>query len=210
MRDGRRLRRGLEDPIGSLQPFVGVKGPHINEAYLLSAEHTVRELMTFCPQCGEKNDSQVESCRFCGAKIPKVGTQPPRGTSAVRLPRPKHTPLPPFGIAVIAAVESVLGALYTSVGITRIVTGGWLTILQLVVGIAFLAAGWGLWDLKKWAWNLAIASAVADILVHLRYYLIHAVLPPTMIATVIFDMTAPAYLVIPKTRAYFSKGMEPK
>ena len=165
--------------------------------------------MSFFPKCGRENNPEVEFRKFCETRILTAGqNQSRRSTDVSRAARPKHSPLPPVGIAIVATVDSILGALYAGVSITKITVGGWLIVLQFVTGIIALSAGWGLWDLKKWAPSLAIAFSVVDILVHIRYYLIHAVFPPTMIATFTFDMIVPAYLVMPKTRAYFSKGVQ--
>jgi len=134
--------------------------------------------MPFCPKCGEKNDPEVEFCKFCGAEIPRSKpSQPPEQAPVIRRSRPKYPAPPPLGVAVVAAAESLLGALYASVSITTIARGGWLTVLQFIVGVTALAAGWGLWDLKKWAWNLTIISTFIDILAHIRYFLLHAPFP---------------------------------
>ena len=164
--------------------------------------------MAFCPKCGKKNDPEVEFCKFCRAKIPRAKPSHPLKAPISRGPRPKYPAPPPLGVAIVAVVESVLGALYASVSITTMARGGWLIMLQFVVGIIALAAGWGLWDLKKWAWNFAMVFTFVDILVHVRYFLLNATIPISMIITVAIEVIIPVYLAMPHTRAYFGEGVQ--
>jgi hypothetical protein len=112
-----------------------------------------------------------------------------------------------LGVGIVAFAESVQGIWYASVSLSRIrVAFGWLPLFQFADGIAALAVGWGLWDLETWARATALMVGVVDILIHLRYFLADHESASAMVITVIIEATIHAYLVMPHTKAYFTKG----
>lgn len=85
----------------------------------------------------------------------------------------------PFGVAAISVVVILFGLLTALLGLLELTTGfstgiwglsrggglwilGWPT--GLLIGAAYVAAGIGLWNLRRWAWWLAIMGGIVGFL----------------------------------------------
>lgn len=89
---------------------------------------------------------------------------------------------------MIAILMIILGIINASCGACAIASGiiagsmmesvvpgmgmfGWIIIaigaLSLLVGILYIAVGWGLWELKEWAWMAALIVIIISLVIHI-------------------------------------------
>ena len=176
-----------------------------DQFYLVLPDEMVLDSMSIRPRPREGNRARAIIHPYpgtCATKSaePIKDTHEPGRSSRKRI-------LPPLGVGIVSFAESVQGIWYASVSLSRIrVAFGWLPLFQFADGIVALAVGWGLWDLETWARTTALVVGVVDIVIHLRYFLADHESASAMVITVIIEATIHAYLVMPHTKAYFTKG----
>jgi hypothetical protein len=108
----------------------------------------------------------------------------------------------PLGIAVLALLMFLIGGVWLLVGLALPLLGAPMAPWYIALGAAayFLAIGWGLWGLQRWAYIAALLMCAV-----LGFYQLQSgivlgqnVLVPTLLLLVILG-----YLLLPRVRAVF-------
>ena len=145
--------------------------------------------MPYCTNCGKEIPAGSAFCKFCGTRItattpstpPPTYHPPPPPPPPSIYPPPSGAPAPPLtrptGVTILAILEWIMGALAVLGSLGTIAVsgfagafGGFMVIMGLVslaIGVANIVVGWGLWTLKKWAWNIAVVLGALGILISL-------------------------------------------
>jgi len=137
--------------------------------------------MPYCTNCGKEIAARSTFCKYCGAKMGTTSTAPPPPPPPSTYAPPTKAPPPPgtrpTGVTILAILEWIAGAfaILGSLGTVALsgfvgAFGGFMVIMgiiTLVIGVANIVVGWGLWTLKKWAWNIAMILGVIGIIMAL-------------------------------------------
>jgi hypothetical protein len=114
-------------------------------------------------------------CAACGASL-ATATPPKTETTAPPPPPPPVTSQPPP--PAVSLVErptgvTILGVLAVIAGILQILSGiilaiiidsGGIVVLFLIIAIFYFITGWGLLNLKKWSWYIALILSIIGLL----------------------------------------------
>lgn len=131
-----------------------------------------------CPECGSANTPDSVFCAACGASLATATpTPPPTETTAPPPPPPPATtyqpPPPTVSPAKRPTGVTILGVLAVIAAILQIITGlilagltdsGGFIVLFLIIGIFYFITGWGLLNLKKWSWYIALILALIGLI----------------------------------------------
>jgi hypothetical protein len=129
-----------------------------------------------CPECGTMNTPDSVFCAACGASLATATPKPTETTTAPPPPPPSTTVPPPA--PTVSPVErpqgvTILGVLAVVAAILQIITGlilaaltdsGGFIVLFLIIGIFYFITGWGLLNLKKWSWYIALILALIGLI----------------------------------------------
>ena len=82
---------------------------------------------------------------------------------------------PPVGVMLLAVLNMIVGifAIFTGITIDFIMIGGELTLVSsfqlgaIVIGLIQIMAGAGLYNLKSWAWYLAVLVTLIGLLINI-------------------------------------------
>ncbi|MFQ6125258.1 MAG: hypothetical protein ACE5R6_11740 [Candidatus Heimdallarchaeota archaeon] len=117
----------------------------------------------------------------------------------------------PTGVTILAVLEIIVGILGIIGGLLAITVGGFLAAegygsfgalagvlggIAFILGLFALAVGWGLWNLRKWAYQIAMILAIIGIIVAI------VTLPGSIISLVI-DAIIIYYLTRPEIKDVF-------
>ncbi len=132
----------------------------------------------------------------------------------VQVPRQR-----PIGVTIIAVLDIILGLLALLGGILgflglglageRIpavidVIAGLALGIAVLIGLAYLIVGWGLWTLKRWAfWTVVVVTAIS-IVDHLITWLNHHLSTTSLILDIALGVIIVVYMLAdPNVRAAF-------
>jgi hypothetical protein len=108
----------------------------------------------------------------------------------------------PLGIAVLALLMFLIGGVWLLAGLVLPLVGAVGAPWYIALGAAlyFLAIGWGLWGLRRWAYIAALLMCVVLGFYQLRGMLVlgQDVLVPALLLLAILG-----YLLLPRVRAVF-------
>ena len=130
-----------------------------------------------CPECGTINTPDSVFCESCGSSLAPATTPPPSETTAPPPPpQPTTTyqpPPPTISPGERPSGITILGVLAVIAAILQIVSGiilalifdsGGIVVLFLIIAIFYFITGWGLLNLKKWSWYVALILSIIGLL----------------------------------------------
>ena len=79
---------------------------------------------------------------------------------------PGVRPAPPFGVALLAALNVIIGGVGAFLGFAVLIAGSGLGVALIALGLFQLAAGVGLWRVRPWAWFLSIVVLALGIVLN--------------------------------------------
>jgi len=181
--------------------------------------------MPFCTNCGKEIPEGSTFCKFCGAPATAAPTAPPAYQApppAYQPPPPAYQPFPgtpapagvrPTGVTIVAILEWITGALAIlgSLGMILLSSalgafGGMMIVMGIVtlaIGLATIVVGWGLWTLKKWAWNVAVILGALGILMGLGGVILSPQSLGSQLLGLIINAVILYYLTRPNIKAVF-------
>jgi hypothetical protein len=123
-----------------------------------------------CPECGSANTPDSVFCAACGASLASTTTAPPPPPPpATTYQPPPTTAYPgerPAGVTLLGVLAVIAGILQIISGLilAAITNSGGFIVLFLIIGIFYFITGWGLLNLKKWSWYIALILALIGLI----------------------------------------------
>jgi hypothetical protein len=109
-----------------------------------------------CPECGSANTPDSVFCAACGASLATATPAPPTAYPAER----------PAGVTLLGVLAVIAGILQIISGVilAAITNSGGFIVLFLIIGLFYFITGWGLLNLKKWSWYIALILALIGLI----------------------------------------------
>lgn len=118
-----------------------------------------------CPECGTMNTPDSVFCAACGASLATATTAPPPPPPSATTAPPPPTVSPverPTGVTILGVLAVIAGILQILSGILLafLFDSGGIVVLFLIIAIFYFITGWGLLNLKKWSWYIALILSI--------------------------------------------------